>query len=80
MRRNGDEPVYEFPPGFRMLAGDSERASFNSSDPSDQAIRLYLSRDRDGPGDFRFPELWLSRWIEGRGLFPALLGWSQQLA
>ncbi|CAD6573504.1 MAG: hypothetical protein TREMPRED_000836 [Tremellales sp. Tagirdzhanova-0007] len=35
----GDEPVYEFPPGFRMLAGDATRSTFNASDPSNQAIR-----------------------------------------
>jgi hypothetical protein len=37
--RTGDEPVYEFPPGFRMLAGDPNRRTFDESDPAQDAVR-----------------------------------------
>jgi hypothetical protein len=39
MFRTGDEPVYEFPPGFRMLAGDPNRRTFDESDPAQDAVR-----------------------------------------
>jgi len=39
VRRTGTEDVYEFPPGFRMLAGNPFRTTFNKSDPNQDAVR-----------------------------------------
>ncbi|KAK4688715.1 hypothetical protein P7C73_g1402, partial [Tremellales sp. Uapishka_1] len=39
MRRTGEEPVYEFPPGFRMLAGSPYRTTYNDTDLTNTAIR-----------------------------------------
>ena len=33
-----DEPVEEFPPGFRMMAGSASRNTFNASSYADQAV------------------------------------------
>lgn len=48
MARQWNEPVYEFPPGFRMLSGSAERSTFNASDSSNQAIR-YKCLDYSAP-------------------------------
>lgn len=32
------EPVYEFPAGFRMLAGDPDRRTLDVSDPAQDAV------------------------------------------
>jgi hypothetical protein len=32
------EPVYEFPAGFRMLAGDPNRRTLDTSDPAQAAV------------------------------------------
>jgi hypothetical protein len=39
IHRGKDEPVYEFPPGFRMMAGDANRRTLDVSDPAQDAIR-----------------------------------------
>ncbi|KAL7421978.1 hypothetical protein Q5752_003750 [Cryptotrichosporon argae] len=33
-----DEDIYEFPPGFRMMAGNPGRTTFNNSDPTNLAV------------------------------------------
>lgn len=38
-RRQEDEPTYEFPPGFRMLAGDPDRRTIDLDDPAQDAVR-----------------------------------------
>ena len=48
VRRTGTEPVYEFPPGFRMVAGNPSRGTFNTSDPAQDAVR-YACLGVSGP-------------------------------
>lgn len=54
-RRTGKEPVYEFPPGFRMLAGNASRHTFDSSDPRQAAVS-YVCLGNGGPETPGFPE------------------------
>lgn len=45
-RPNGNEPVHEFPAGFRMLAGDQNRRTFDESDAAQNAVN-YLCLGTD---------------------------------
>lgn len=47
MRRNNKEPVYEFPPGFRMLAGNPNRVTFTKGDSTNEAVS-YVCLDYKG--------------------------------
>jgi hypothetical protein len=62
MGRTGDEPVYEFPPGFRMLAGDPNRRTFDESDPAQDAVRYVClgSNIPEGHGMILMPLSFLS--------------------
>ncbi|KAI0687522.1 WSC-domain-containing protein [Earliella scabrosa] len=52
LMRNGPKnaPIKAFPPGFRMLAGDTNRRSFNASSHADQAI-TFVCQDFSGAHD-----------------------------
>ncbi|KAI0754011.1 hypothetical protein C8Q80DRAFT_1093669 [Daedaleopsis nitida] len=49
LKRNGpkNEPVKAFPPGLRMVAGDTNRRSYNASNFADQAVS-YVCLDYSG--------------------------------
>ncbi|EIW67152.1 hypothetical protein TREMEDRAFT_65020 [Tremella mesenterica DSM 1558] len=80
-RRYEQEPIYEFPPGFRMLAGNPWTTTFNESDPAQQAVRFAclgvpgpetnMFPPQSCPGDLRaevyFPHCWdgVNAWLEG---------------
>ncbi|KAI0760779.1 WSC-domain-containing protein [Fomes fomentarius] len=60
LMRNGPKgaPIKAFPPGLRMLAGDTNRRSFNASSHADQAI-TFVCQDFSGAHD-RDPD-WAER-------------------
>lgn len=48
VRRQPNEPIHEFPPGFRMMAGDASRSSLDTEDRAQAAIS-YVCLGRDAP-------------------------------
>jgi hypothetical protein len=53
--RTGQEPVYEFPPGFRMLAGDQNRRTLDLSDPAQDAVRYVCLGGKSPEGHGQLP-------------------------
>ncbi|WWC64284.1 uncharacterized protein I303_106894 [Kwoniella dejecticola CBS 10117] len=56
MRRQPDEEVHEFPPGFKMLAGNAKRSTYDDEDYTNKAIS-YTCLGVSGKADTHaFPE------------------------
>jgi len=69
MRRNGQEPVYEFPPGFRMLAGSASRNDLDLNDREDQAIS-YVCLGGNTPEGHEFPKERCKNGLRAQVYFP----------
>lgn len=50
LRRQPQEPVYEFPPGFRMVSGNPARSTFDASDNRQTAINYNCLNFAGGGG------------------------------
>ncbi|ORX38972.1 hypothetical protein BD324DRAFT_301880 [Kockovaella imperatae] len=69
VRRGTNEPIYEFPPGFRMVAGDPYRTTFDASVLAQDAVR-YNCLGVTGPETNKFPAQYCPDGLRAEVYFP----------